>query len=131
MMPSEEKTKKRIIECLRKAHPMDLPVNEIAISSGINRNTTSKYLAVLEAHRIVRLTRKIGQAKLYAVTSEASPESQRKKQEASIQPVKKRIIQVEFIKDYLQYRCGEVAQFEEDYAREFIRSGMAKEVMSK
>jgi len=81
MTVSEEEIKMRIVECLQHAYPEDLPVNEIAISTGISRNTASKYLAVLEAHRIVHLTRKIGKAKLYTLTSKLHPEIQRKEQE--------------------------------------------------
>ena len=36
-------------------------------------------------------------------------------------------IKVEFVKSYLQYRAGKIVELEEDNAREFIKSGFARE----
>lgn len=54
----------RILQILGKS-PIDLTINEIAKQLGVNRNTTAKYLEVLQARGIVE-HRVVGKAKLYS-----------------------------------------------------------------
>jgi DNA-binding IclR family transcriptional regulator len=58
---------KQIVECLRKAAPRDLSIEEIATGTGIHRNTVSKYVYSLEKEGKITLTRQVGGAKFYTV----------------------------------------------------------------
>lgn len=58
---------RRVIECLKKAAPQDLTIEEIATGTGIHRNTVSKYVYGLEKEKRIVMTRQIGKAKLYTV----------------------------------------------------------------
>ena len=42
-------TKEGVLKLLEEVYPQDLPISEIAKRLGISRNTTSKYVAILEA----------------------------------------------------------------------------------
>jgi biotin operon repressor len=57
----------KILEHVRKAAPKDLSIDEIADSTGIHRNTVSKYIFALEKEGKVILSRQVGNAKLYTV----------------------------------------------------------------
>jgi len=58
---------KKIVECLRKAAPKDLSIEEIAELTGIHRNTVAKYVFALEAQGKIVLSRQLGNSKLYTV----------------------------------------------------------------
>jgi predicted AAA+ superfamily ATPase len=58
---------KQIAECLRKAAPKDLSIEEISVETGIHRNTVSKYVYALEKEGKIMLTRQVGGAKFYTV----------------------------------------------------------------
>ena len=58
---------KQIAECLRKAAPKDLSIEEISAETGIHRNTVSKYVYALEKEGKIMLTRQVGGAKFYTV----------------------------------------------------------------
>jgi len=58
---------KEILDCLRKAAPKDLSIEEVATQTGIHRNTVSKYVFALEKEGKVVLSRQLGNAKLYTV----------------------------------------------------------------
>jgi DNA-binding transcriptional regulator YhcF (GntR family) len=60
MMLSEDEIKRRVVDCLQKRGHQDMSISEIANSVGINRNTTSKYLAVLCAEGIIIRSRNVG-----------------------------------------------------------------------
>jgi DNA-binding IclR family transcriptional regulator len=57
----------KILDCLRKAAPKDLSIEEVAKLTKINRNTVAKYLFALEREGKIALSRRLGKAKLYAV----------------------------------------------------------------
>jgi len=58
---------KEILDCLRKAAPKDLSIEEVAAQTGIHRNTVSKYVFALEKEGKLILSRQLGNAKLYTV----------------------------------------------------------------
>lgn len=58
---------KRIVECLQKAAPRDLSIEEISTETGIHRNTVSKYVYALEKEGKITLTRQVGGAKFYTL----------------------------------------------------------------
>lgn len=55
----------KILDCLKKAAPKDLSIEELADMTGIHRNTVSKYIFALQAQGKVVLSRQLGNAKLY------------------------------------------------------------------
>jgi DNA-binding IclR family transcriptional regulator len=55
----------RILRCLKEEYPRDLSIEEIAAKTGIHRNTVSKYIWGLEKEGKVKISRKIGRAKMY------------------------------------------------------------------
>jgi DNA-binding IclR family transcriptional regulator len=57
----------KILKCLENEYPRDLSIEEIAEKSGVHRNTVSKYIWGLEKEGKVRISRKIGRAKMYIV----------------------------------------------------------------
>jgi DNA-binding IclR family transcriptional regulator len=57
----------KVLDCLRKAAPKDLSIEEIAKVTGIHRNTVSKYVFALQKEGKVTLSRELGNAKLYTV----------------------------------------------------------------
>jgi DNA-binding IclR family transcriptional regulator len=60
----------RILKYLRKAAPMDLSIEEISALTGAHRNTVSKYVYALEKQGKIRMTRRLGNAKLYTAKGE-------------------------------------------------------------
>ncbi|MEM3612655.1 MAG: HTH domain-containing protein [Candidatus Bathyarchaeia archaeon] len=58
----------KILKCLEAEYPRDLSIEEIAAKIGVHRNTVSKYLWGLEKEGKVKITRKVGKAKMYTVT---------------------------------------------------------------
>jgi DNA-binding IclR family transcriptional regulator len=58
-----------ILECLKRAAPRDLSIEEIAEETKVHRNTVSKYVYSLEKEGKIMMTRKLGNAKLYTVPS--------------------------------------------------------------
>jgi len=67
-MPSiknEEYTKKKVLDAIRKASPKDVSIHEIAGMTKLSRETVSKYVGILKAEGKIKLTRKIGKAKLF------------------------------------------------------------------
>ena len=63
-MALNEELSRKILQVLKEAYPLDLPIEEVAKKSGIHRNTVAKYLAVLSAEGKIEL-RLLGKAKLY------------------------------------------------------------------
>jgi len=57
----------KVLECLRKAAPKDLSIDEIATATKIHRNTVSKYIFALEREGRIAMTRQVGNAKFYTV----------------------------------------------------------------
>jgi DNA-binding IclR family transcriptional regulator len=57
----------KILDCLKKAAPKDLSIEELADMTGIHRNTVSKYVFALQSQGKVVLSRQLGNAKLYTV----------------------------------------------------------------
>ena len=58
---------KKILKCLETEYPKDLSIEEIATKIGVHRNTVSKYIWGLEKEGKVRISRKIGKAKMYTI----------------------------------------------------------------
>ena len=57
----------KILDCIHKAAPKDLSIEEVAQLTKINRNTVAKYLFALEREGKIVMTRRMGKAKLYSV----------------------------------------------------------------
>jgi len=55
----------KILKCLEAEYPRDLSIEEIATKTGVHRNTVSKYIWGLEREGKVKISRKIGRAKMY------------------------------------------------------------------
>jgi biotin operon repressor len=64
----EKNTKKDVLEAIQKADPPYVTIQDIANNTGLSRETVSKYMMVLEAEGKIRVTKKIGKAKLYEIT---------------------------------------------------------------
>ncbi len=56
-----------ILAVLRKHHPKDLSIKEIAELSGYSRETVSKYLYGLRKEGKVKLNRVLGHTKLFSI----------------------------------------------------------------
>jgi len=95
-MLGEDEIKRRIISLLQAQYPTDLSIKDIAVAIGVGRNTTSKYLAILEVQGIIRMTRKIDRAKLYRISSEPNHKIL-PKEEMAASIVKKRMRQLTLI----------------------------------
>jgi len=63
------KCEEQILNHLREAS-IDRSIKEIAKATGINRNTVSKYLNVLQERRQVKLERRVGRAQMYKVAGQ-------------------------------------------------------------
>jgi len=61
---------KKILKCLEAEYPKDLSIEEIATKIGVHRNTVSKYIWGLEKEGKVKISRKIGKAKMYVIAKE-------------------------------------------------------------
>jgi DNA-binding IclR family transcriptional regulator len=59
-----------ILRCLKDQYPKDLSIEEIAAKTGVHRNTVSKYIWGLEKEGKVKISRKIGRAKMYIAIHE-------------------------------------------------------------
>lgn len=57
-------TKERILTVVERSDK-DLSIGEIAEKSDLSRETVSKYVNVLQAQGKIKLSRKVGHAKLY------------------------------------------------------------------
>ena len=112
----------KIIECLKNAQPKDLSINEIAKLIGINRLTVSKYIAVLFVRGVIILSRKVGKAKMYQLAPEYA------KIASTVFEKEKPKVTVQFLKNFLQYKAGQMASLNGDEARELIKSGFAREI---
>jgi biotin operon repressor len=55
----------RVLNCLEAEYPTDLSIEEVAAKTGIHRNTVSKYVWGLEREGKIRISRKVGRAKMY------------------------------------------------------------------
>jgi DNA-binding IclR family transcriptional regulator len=64
---SQEQILAKVLDCLRKASPKDLSIEEIAGLARVNRNTAAKYIFALEAQGKIIMTRQLGRAKLYTI----------------------------------------------------------------
>jgi len=60
----------RILECLENEYPSDLSIEEIAEKTGMHRNTVSKYIWGLEREGKVKISRRVGRAKMYITITE-------------------------------------------------------------
>ena len=60
-------TKEKIFDAIKKADPPYVTIQDIADTTKISRETVSKYMLVLEAESKIKVTKKIGKAKLYVV----------------------------------------------------------------
>jgi biotin operon repressor len=61
------KIPQQVVDCLRKAAPRDLSIEEIAKETGIHRNTVSKYVYGLEKEGKIIMTRQVGGGKFYTI----------------------------------------------------------------
>ena len=61
---------KKILKCLEAEYPKDLSIEEIATKIAVHRNTVSKYIWGLEKEGKVKISRKIGKAKMYIIAKE-------------------------------------------------------------
>jgi len=61
----DQDVEQKILKCLEMEYPKDLSIEEIAAKTGLHRNTISKYLWGLEKEGKVKLSRKVGRAKMY------------------------------------------------------------------
>jgi DNA-binding transcriptional regulator YhcF (GntR family) len=113
---------RKIVECFKNAESIDFSINEVAKLAGINRITASKYIEVLCARGILVHTRRIGKAKMFKIASEYE-----KAKAAAESKEEQPMIKVEFIKSFLKYRAGQIVLLEEGEAREYIKSGIARE----
>ena len=59
-----EDTEQKIVKCLQEAS-MDLSIEEISDMIHIHRNTVSKYIYSLNKQGRIKVTRKIGRAKMF------------------------------------------------------------------
>jgi len=59
-----------ILRCLKDEYPRDLSIEEIAAKTGVHRNTVSKYTWGLEKEGKIKISRKIGRAKMYVAVHE-------------------------------------------------------------
>jgi DNA-binding IclR family transcriptional regulator len=57
----------KLLDCLKKAAPKDLSIEELSQITGIHRNTVSKYVFALQKEGKVILSRQLGNSKLYTV----------------------------------------------------------------
>ncbi|MBC7129892.1 HTH domain-containing protein [Candidatus Bathyarchaeota archaeon] len=57
----------KILKCLSDAYPRDLSIEEIAAKIGVHRNTVSKYAWGLEKAGKIKISRKVGKAKMYTI----------------------------------------------------------------
>ena len=112
MTLSEDEIKRRVVDCLQKEPHRDMSINEIANSIGINRNTISKYLAVLYAEGAIIKSRTVGRAKFF-----------------SLPPSKETVI--EMLTNHLHYQTGRIYRVIRDEASELIRCGKAREITPK
>ena len=62
-----EKRENKILDCLRKAAPKDLSIEEISQATQIGRDTVSKYVYALEKEGRITPSREVGRAKFYLV----------------------------------------------------------------
>jgi DNA-binding IclR family transcriptional regulator len=62
-----ETAERKILECLRKAAPRDLSIEEMAKATDIHRNTVSKYVYGLQKEDRITMTRQVGRAKFYTL----------------------------------------------------------------
>lgn len=56
---------RKILDCLKKAAPRDLSIEEISAATGTHRNTVSKYVYGLEKEGKIIMTREVGRARFY------------------------------------------------------------------
>jgi len=71
----------KIIDFLVDNKGMDFDKTEIAKGAGVSRASLFNYWKILETHKIVRVTRKYGKAKLYTLNS--------------VSPITKKILELE------------------------------------
>jgi len=57
----------KILECLRNEYPKDLSIEEVAKRTQMHRNTVSKYIWGLEREGKIKISRKVGRAKMYII----------------------------------------------------------------
>jgi DNA-binding IclR family transcriptional regulator len=62
-----QQTEELILNLLKKEHPKDLSIEEIANATKLHRNTVSKYLFGLQKEGKIKTTRTIGKAKMYTI----------------------------------------------------------------
>lgn len=113
----------RIIECLKSVQPKDLSINEIAKLARISRLTASKYIAVLCARGLIVSSRVVGRAKMFQLSPDYA-----KKATLTSEIKAKRMIKIEFLKNYLHYKKGAIVSLEENEARELIKTQFAREL---
>lgn len=109
-----EVIEREIIDCLKNAQPRDLSINDIARSINRNRLVVSKYVAVLVARGVIIQTRSVGRAKMFQLARDYLDKITPK-------------IRIQFDKDYLQYRRGNVVTLPKETAQEYIKLGYAHE----
>lgn len=60
-------TKQIVLDSIKKADPPYVTIQDIADATKMSRETVSKYMLVLEAEGKIKVTKKIGKAKLYEI----------------------------------------------------------------
>lgn len=63
-----EDVEQKILKCLQDAYPKDLSIEEIADITHAHRNTVSKYIYGLSKQGTIKITRKVGRAKMYELS---------------------------------------------------------------
>ena len=58
-------SKAKVLDVVRKAYPLDLPIAEVARQAKLNRVTASTWLRIVEAEGAIEVSRKVGQAVFY------------------------------------------------------------------
>jgi DNA-binding Lrp family transcriptional regulator len=64
-----QEIEKLILDFLQKESPIDFSIEEIAIRTGLHRNTVSKYVFGLEKEGKIQISRNVGRAKMYIATA--------------------------------------------------------------
>ena len=64
-----ESPEQKILKCLRNEYPKDLSIEEVAKRTGMHRNTVSKYVWGLERGGKIKISRKVGRAKMYIIVT--------------------------------------------------------------
>ena len=60
-----QEVEKKVLDFLQREFPKDFSIEEIAMKTGLHRNTVSKYVFGLEKEKKLKISRNVGRAKMY------------------------------------------------------------------